>query len=858
MKSPANGQPDQINPLGQFQFEQLKVFLESSLWALVRAGQVEESLVAYAAAALTQVLLVIPANEVAFQIVLDAALSVDKVATEKARYWRYRTAERNTKLWLSNKQLFQWLIWEESQKWEVYQETLAWLHFLERSLPADLVTQTPGSSKDANLPLHPSSEQPPALLTRLLDNATLLKTRLANSEISYSSHWQQLATHLSPDVPPRELWLVRYIKFLTSQGLENNVTYLNLAFSHLVCNYTISETVEIDSYINFQGVTNNYFYKLRAKLLQRIAQRFPLELTYTGEGTPPHFQIDPQSEQYWSLITKVREHFSPWDTICIADALPRNEKSTVVKFVEKVATYWPKSAPVSTVNDLTAQDVLYAHLAICGKCYQKLVAECYVKGTVRQGAQPLRDPALALPYFWLPTEQTLLPFSPISETTTVAVSKVLESVQVPTGRSTTNSLTSSGISLENLQHTGSEKMTNNPKTPSSEAATGLDPPQPVLLIATVLVFVDSQYYSEWQLRDKNYKLDLPITSTILKIYHRDSAQEKLNLLVVLPLASPSSTTFLGLRSHRKRQHFVATVAQQWQFDIQITTGEQITVNLNCRPFSVAATSANAIFNHIFNLSIINELRYKTINLPHYVRYIVMSAMVFLILCGGYYGYWLSTKNTAFETNRDLRANAPLSDTAPLKLPLLVPEKIVIPGSSTKSQHNATTNDSNDVANQRPRKATPLKAKPPQISFPPEVTLGATVSTTLAQVANIYIDLTALAEQLSISSFPNDLAALLATSFRQKGFVIVADLDLADAKLEVLPVSRHRKLTDLPSEQAAQAVQLQLINKHGITLWQAKIAVTKLNLAKLQTIIPQRSLPDPTGAETLSLPKKSDN
>src|SRR5262245_23069714 len=95
----------------------LQVMFTSTLTALAKSGQVDRGLLAYAAKAVETAFSLFPFEEIAFQIVLDAALNVKRVANEKEHHRRYYRSGKKTKVLSSRTQLFQQMIWCESQKW---------------------------------------------------------------------------------------------------------------------------------------------------------------------------------------------------------------------------------------------------------------------------------------------------------------------------------------------------------------------------------------------------------------------------------------------------------------------------------------------------------------------------------------------------------------------------------------------------------------------------------------------------------------------------------------------------------------------------------------------------------------------
>src|SRR5437762_10058072 len=102
----------------------------STLLAFAERSQITPELLLYSNSAINLAFSLLPSGQIAFQIALDAALGVEQIAYKKRRYRLYAKADNPTKVLLGKAQMFQQMIWYESQKWEQYQETDLLLQYL--------------------------------------------------------------------------------------------------------------------------------------------------------------------------------------------------------------------------------------------------------------------------------------------------------------------------------------------------------------------------------------------------------------------------------------------------------------------------------------------------------------------------------------------------------------------------------------------------------------------------------------------------------------------------------------------------------------------------------------------------------
>ncbi|MBI4854773.1 MAG: hypothetical protein HY819_23495 [Acidobacteria bacterium] len=348
----------------------LNNILFATLSAFEKTGLVDLELLPYAERAMILALSLFPNQEIAFQIVLDAALNVKHVAYDKSRYRKHSDANKVTKVLLNKVQMFQDMIWLESQKWEKYQEVeyvMRYLHCCnEKSRRQYLATYN--------------------LQIKDLENTLKL------SEIASDSHLTKLYEQHKDIALEQKDMLARYLKFLIQSSIDNNSFYVALAISHMVYDYSLPQVVDLCVYLNPDVVEGTYLYKLKKKFIEKLKKRFYLFIKWKNETDKELFDIKEDHEGLWQeFIRQCNYKFIPWETDCVAETFNKSTKSFDQHLFESLEK-------ISTIDQV---EMSRAHTIICPDCYTCLI-DNYIKDTSLHKTKPLQPPKLVVPHFNIP------------------------------------------------------------------------------------------------------------------------------------------------------------------------------------------------------------------------------------------------------------------------------------------------------------------------------------------------------------------------------------------------------------------------------------------------------------------------
>ncbi|MBX7220850.1 MAG: hypothetical protein K1Y36_12945 [Blastocatellia bacterium] len=364
----------------RFDRQRLEGVLASTLSMLARVGEIDRELLGFAPQALELAAALVPDEEIAFQITLDAAIQVKRLAQKKEHYRRSYQAGKATKVLPNRAQLFQYLIWCEAQKWERFQENDYLLHWLHTC--------------DAEIQAHWQPSQP---ITE-----SKLKRELECSEISCDPHLAKLSANLHR-LPLTESDLAaRYIELLIQDAVEGNASQVALVVSHLIYDYPLSFVTELCSLLSPNALGGQYFYTLKAKFQNRIKERFGAFLVPEPKSetlSPPA----PAPEQ--PLLERVVQNWlrrlTPWATGCLTGAAG----TTGHRYAERLYDW------LEQLNNPDQKEMSCAHLVICPDCYGGLARATgprkRAEGT--ESAEELAD--LSVPRFHIPKSQGRPPMS---------------------------------------------------------------------------------------------------------------------------------------------------------------------------------------------------------------------------------------------------------------------------------------------------------------------------------------------------------------------------------------------------------------------------------------------------------------
>lgn len=351
--------------------ETLVGLFTSALSAFARLGQVDEELLSYSRKAIEGAFTLFPSEEIAFQIALDAALNVRQLAYDRERYKKYSKGGKSTKVLLARIQMFQQMIWLESQKWEKYQETDRLLQHL-RYCDRDSLKRYEANH---NLSVEELSE------------------RLTLSEINCYPHSAALIAELKRAQLNTNEMLARYLKFLVQETIDNNSSYVALAISHMVYDYSLPRVMDISALLSPDPLGGQYLYRLKSKLVTKIKNRFSIYISFSGEGVNEHFEIqaDPD-EAVAELVKESLGWLTPWKTDCL-NSYPSSRK---IAFDEHLSDW------LEEIADDNQREMGRSHVVVCPNCYEKLISGCRVKGRSTGKAEELPPAKLGIPRFHLP------------------------------------------------------------------------------------------------------------------------------------------------------------------------------------------------------------------------------------------------------------------------------------------------------------------------------------------------------------------------------------------------------------------------------------------------------------------------
>ncbi len=348
----------------------LNNILFATLSAFEKTGLVDSELLPYTERAMELALSLFPNEEIAFQIVLDAALNVKHVAYDKSRYRKHSDANKVTKVLLNKVQMFQDMIWLESQKWEKYQEVeyvMQYLHCCDEKLRRQYLATYNLQIKD-------------------------LEDRLKLSEIASDSHLTKLYQQHKDIALEQKDMLARYLKFLIQSSIDNNSFYVALAISHMVYDYSLPQVVDLCAYLNPDVVEGTYLYKLKKKFIEKLKKRFHLFINWKNETDKELFDIKQDHEGLWQEFIKQWNYkFIPWETDCVAETFNKSTKSFDQHLFESLEK-------ISTIDQV---EMSRAHTIICPDCYTYLINN-YIKDTSLHKTKPLQPPKLVVPHFNIP------------------------------------------------------------------------------------------------------------------------------------------------------------------------------------------------------------------------------------------------------------------------------------------------------------------------------------------------------------------------------------------------------------------------------------------------------------------------
>ncbi|MEW6732266.1 MAG: hypothetical protein AB1489_13135 [Acidobacteriota bacterium] len=353
------------------EIRRLSGFFSSTLSALSRVDQIDGELLSYSTSAIKLALSIFPHEEIAFQIVLDAVLSVEKVAYEQKRSRMYSDVNKRIKILLEKVQLFQQIVYFESQKWEQYQETVFLLQYL-RSCNQEICDKY---QKDHHLSIEK------------------LEMDLKINEIRFDNRLTELSELLKSISFNETDMIRRYLKFLIQQSICRNSFHVALAVSHLTYNYTLPEVIAICGILNPDLIDGTYLYKLKRKFLSSIKKRFSGFVSFIGNGNKQHLDIC--KDLSGELIEFVRESsclLIPWGTKCQSEDTKLKNRA----FDEQLFDW------LAEIEDENQKEIYRVHTVICPSCYTNLVTRCPVKGRSTGVAKPLPYPVLAIPDFKIP------------------------------------------------------------------------------------------------------------------------------------------------------------------------------------------------------------------------------------------------------------------------------------------------------------------------------------------------------------------------------------------------------------------------------------------------------------------------
>jgi hypothetical protein len=333
--------------------KRLEMMLVSTMSAFIKSGQIDRGLLLYIPLAVETVYSLFPYDEIAFQIVLDAALIVRRTANERENYRRYNRSSKKTKVLSSRAQLFQQLIQCESQKWEKYQETNYLIEFLN-----SCSREKAGEFKKAhNLGLED------------------LKGRIESSEIEHDAHLANLALILdSANLEEGDI-TARYLEYLVQNSLDNNSAHVALVICHFVYDYPLPRVTDICAFLNPESIGGQYLYTLRSKLMQKIADRFG---PFIDQGKEKN-DISEQVLSWAQLLT-------PWETKCLPDKSRSDYDEHFYNWIENA-------------KGEDQKEMSRAHLIICPECYSRFVSEFKTKRNSKGEAERLPPPKSAIPRF---------------------------------------------------------------------------------------------------------------------------------------------------------------------------------------------------------------------------------------------------------------------------------------------------------------------------------------------------------------------------------------------------------------------------------------------------------------------------
>lgn len=347
----------------------LSGLLDSVLVAFSKTGQVEREILGYSEEAINTVLRFFPNEEIAFQIVLDAVLTIKQTANEKKHYRKYYITNKKTKILLNQAQIFQQMIWLETTKWERYQECDYLLGHLKK-----LGNQERIEFED----IHKI-------------NIFALEEMLDLSEIQNNPSFDRLTTILRGLHFDEKDLLQRYFKFLTQSNVSSNSTHLLITISNIIYNYSLSHVNTIATYLDPNAANGQYLYTLKSKLMNKLKIRFAGFVECQGTGVNEHFKLEIDPTQ--TLLNQVKIWlflFVPWKTQCFLTKTSLRKSSYIDNKLWKY---------LGLIRDDDEKEITRSHILICPDCYHYLILVCN-----NDKFPEITPPIPVIPQFYIPRE----------------------------------------------------------------------------------------------------------------------------------------------------------------------------------------------------------------------------------------------------------------------------------------------------------------------------------------------------------------------------------------------------------------------------------------------------------------------
>lgn len=363
------------NPTQQKLYSILSNTLSTALFIFKRYSSVAQEIISSTSESLEIAHALIPSEEIAFQIALDAALSVNRTAKikENNRIYYQKESSRTTKILLPTVNLYQKIIWQEASYWQQYQEAKYLLKYLEQC----------------------NEETQDAIFDIFGIDINSLKKDIASSKIQQDKVKSQLINQLDKVPLNEESLYVRYLQHIFLNSIENNAGHVAFAVGHLIYGYSLAHTTKICEFasdcIELVRNIDSQLDMLKKRTLEKIKRRFNMFIIYKDYDTGNFETVEDNN-----TIIFVKEwckKFTPWQIECPI-SINKNEDLTVFSnFI---------SESLKNTSNINKREIYLSHIFICPDCFEKLVKEFVIKKRFMNGAKPIPLSNLGIPKFQVP------------------------------------------------------------------------------------------------------------------------------------------------------------------------------------------------------------------------------------------------------------------------------------------------------------------------------------------------------------------------------------------------------------------------------------------------------------------------